>query len=213
MHAVAQLAPPGTPYVSIAVLSRHTLLKFGNSRLCSSTSSEGKATLPDKHARSIASFPGLPCFSSSVCVQYNARKRKSAKNGEGLVSFITWVTSGGHDGGRDNDVRLLGRTCIAPKHTRTHESSIRAQLYNRMMIRRFYSGPSEWAKFRELGPTRSSFYLNEQLVPSPLLAISNDVIRCEVLPPNLNSSNIFPARFWGQTVKFKDCQYFRLYNI
>ena len=37
----------------------------------------------------LASFPGLPRFSSSVCVQYNTRKRKSAKNGEGLVSFIT----------------------------------------------------------------------------------------------------------------------------
>ena len=30
-----------------------------------------------------------PFFSSSVCVQYNTRKRKSAKNGVGLVSFIT----------------------------------------------------------------------------------------------------------------------------
>ena len=37
----------------------------------------------------LASFPGLPRFSSSVCVQYNTRKRKSTKNGEGLVSFIT----------------------------------------------------------------------------------------------------------------------------
>ena len=26
------------------------------------------------------------------------------------------VTSGGRDGGRDNDVRLPGRTCIAPMH-------------------------------------------------------------------------------------------------
>ena len=51
MHAVAQLAPPGTPYVSVAVLIRHTLLKFGNSWLCSSTSSEGKVTLPEKCAR------------------------------------------------------------------------------------------------------------------------------------------------------------------
>jgi len=37
----------------------------------------------------VASFPGLPrFFCSSVCVQYNTRKRKSVKNGEGLVSFI-----------------------------------------------------------------------------------------------------------------------------
>ena len=39
--------------------------------------------------KNVASFPGLPRFSSSVCVQYNTRKWKSAKNGEGLVSFIT----------------------------------------------------------------------------------------------------------------------------
>ena len=42
-----------------------------------------------KHVCMLASFPGLPRFSSSVCVQYNTRKLKSAKNGEGLVSFIT----------------------------------------------------------------------------------------------------------------------------
>ena len=41
------------------------------------------------NAQSVASFPGLPCFSSSVCVQYNTWKQKSAKNGEGLGSFIT----------------------------------------------------------------------------------------------------------------------------
>ena len=35
-----------------------------------------------------------PILCSSVCVQYNAWKRKSAKNGGGLVSFIMWVTSG-----------------------------------------------------------------------------------------------------------------------
>ena len=37
-----------------------------------------------------------------------------------------------------------------------------------MMIRRSYSGLSERAKSRELGPTRSGFYLSERLVPSPL---------------------------------------------
>ena len=52
---------------------------------------------------SIASFPGLPHFHSSVCVQYNARKRKSAKNREGLgntyhVNEIRW-TQGGRRGG------------------------------------------------------------------------------------------------------------------
>ena len=41
------------------------------------------------HSKAVASFPGLPHLSSSVCIQYNTRKRKSAKNGEGLVSFIT----------------------------------------------------------------------------------------------------------------------------
>ena len=46
----------------------------------------------------LASFPGLPRFlffglrSVHTC---NTRKRKSAKNGEGLVSCITCVTSGG----------------------------------------------------------------------------------------------------------------------
>ena len=64
----------------------------------------------------LASLPGLPCFSSPVCVQYNTRKRKSMKNGEGLGSFTTWVTTVGRVGGHDNDVRLLGRTCIAPMH-------------------------------------------------------------------------------------------------
>ena len=38
-----------------------------------------------------------PFFFSSVCVQYNTRKRKSVKNGEGLVSSITWVMSGGRE--------------------------------------------------------------------------------------------------------------------
>ena len=32
-------------------------------------------------------------FCSLVCVQYKTRKRKSVKNGEGLVSSITWVMS------------------------------------------------------------------------------------------------------------------------
>jgi len=39
------------------------------------------------------------CF--SVCVQYNTRKRKSAKNAEGLGAPIMWMTSGG----REVDVR------------------------------------------------------------------------------------------------------------
>ena len=33
--------------------------------------------------------PSLPRFTSSLYVQYNTRKQKSAKNGEALVSFIT----------------------------------------------------------------------------------------------------------------------------
>ena len=44
--------------------------------------------------------PRPPCFFSSlVCVQYNTRKRKSAKNREGLGIPITWMTSGGRRGG------------------------------------------------------------------------------------------------------------------
>ena len=37
----------------------------------------------------LALFPGLPVFCSSVFVQYNTRKRKSVKNGEGLGTPIT----------------------------------------------------------------------------------------------------------------------------
>ena len=62
----------------------------------------------------LASFPGIPHFSSSVCVQYNTRKWKSVKNGKGLGSFITSVTSGG----RDNDVRGRGPTA----HSKTATS-------------------------------------------------------------------------------------------
>ena len=51
----------------------------------------GGATQLGKSYGYLASFPAPPpprfCF--SVCVQYNTRKQKSAKNGEGLVSFIT----------------------------------------------------------------------------------------------------------------------------
>ena len=69
------------------------------------------------------SFPGLPHFRSSVCGQYNTRRRKSAKNGEGLVSFITWVMSGG----RKNDIRGKGPTAnIIYTHSRTQERWIRA---------------------------------------------------------------------------------------
>jgi len=42
-----------------------------------------------------------PVFCSSVCIQYNTRKRKSVKNGVGLGTPITWMTSGG----RKVDVR------------------------------------------------------------------------------------------------------------
>ena len=40
------------------------------------------------HGAEVALFPGLPFFCSSVCVQYNTRKRKSAKNGEGLGTLV-----------------------------------------------------------------------------------------------------------------------------
>ena len=42
--------------------------------------------------------------------------------------------------------------------------------------------------------------------------VSDDVKRCELPPPNLNSTKIFLHLVWGQTVKFKDHQYFRLYG-
>ena len=45
----------------------------------------------------LASFPGLPRFRSSVCVQYNTRRQKSARNGEGLGTLITGMTSGGRE--------------------------------------------------------------------------------------------------------------------
>ena len=60
----------------------------------------------------VSLFPGLPHFRSSVCVQYNTRRRKSTKNREGLVSSITWVTSGGCD----NDVRGRGLTARSRKN-------------------------------------------------------------------------------------------------
>ena len=42
--------------------------------------------------------------------------------------------------------------------------------------------------------------------------VYNDVIRCEVPPPNLNSAKIFLCSVWGQTAKFKDRQCFQLYG-
>ena len=53
-----------------------------------------------------------PVFCSSVCVEYNTRKQKSAKNGEGLVSFITCVTSGGCEvdvGGMGTTANMLNQ--------------------------------------------------------------------------------------------------------
>ena len=37
----------------------------------------------------LASFPGLPCFCSSVCIQYNTRKRKSTKTGSSASVYYT----------------------------------------------------------------------------------------------------------------------------
>ena len=45
------------------------------------------------------------CFCSSVCVQYNTRNRKSAINGEGLGTPITWMTSDGCE------VDIVGGRC------------------------------------------------------------------------------------------------------
>ena len=69
-----------------------------------------------QHALEIASFPGLPHFSSSVCNQYNTRKRKSAKKRgrPGLihhVSDVRWTR-----GGRDNDIRGRGPTAHSSKN-------------------------------------------------------------------------------------------------
>ena len=41
--------------------------------------------------------PRPPCFLFFGFVQYNTQKRKSAKNGEGLGTPITWMTSGGRE--------------------------------------------------------------------------------------------------------------------
>ena len=43
--------------------------------------------------------------------------------------------------------------------------------------------------------------------------IYHDIIRCDTPPPDLNSANIHYARFWGQTTKFKDHEYFWLCGI
>ena len=37
------------------------------------------ANMHAQHANMLALFPGLPCFCSLVCVQYNIQKRKSVK--------------------------------------------------------------------------------------------------------------------------------------
>ena len=61
-------------------------------------------------SRNIASFPGLPRFRSSVCVQYNARQRKSAKKKWGRpgntyhVNDVRW-TRGGRGGGAVPDYK------------------------------------------------------------------------------------------------------------
>ena len=52
------------------------------------------------HVPCVTSFPGLPRFLFFIFllfsfVQYNTRKQKSTKNGEGLGIPITWMTSGG----------------------------------------------------------------------------------------------------------------------
>ena len=50
----------------------------------------------------IASYPGLPClFCCSVCIQYNSRRQKNAKNREGLGTPVTW-TRGGRGGAVPN---------------------------------------------------------------------------------------------------------------
>jgi len=61
----------------------------------------------------IASFQASPVFCSLVCVQYNTRKQKSAKNGEGLVSFITCVTSGGREMDVGGEGHNILRSCTA----------------------------------------------------------------------------------------------------
>ena len=61
--------------------------------------SQDISTYPRIYSRSQAS----PVFCSSVCVQHNTQKRKSAKNGEGLGTPIMSMTSGGREmdvGGR-----------------------------------------------------------------------------------------------------------------
>ena len=64
-------------------------------------------------------------FCSLVCVQYNTRKRKSAKNGEGLGTPITWMTSGG----REVDASVYYTEC-KPKNKKwrrpRNEASLRA---------------------------------------------------------------------------------------
>ena len=48
----------------------------------------------------LASFPGLHCFCSSVCIQYNTWKGESSKKtAKAWEHFITWMTRGGCRGG------------------------------------------------------------------------------------------------------------------
>ena len=64
----------------------------------------------DVSRQSVASFPGLPRFLFFGFIQYNTRKRKSARNVEGLGIPITQMTSGG----REVDVR--GGVAHQPTH-------------------------------------------------------------------------------------------------
>ena len=56
---------------------------------------------------SINSFPGLPCFCSSFCVDNNTWNRRTCENKVGLGAFIMWATSSGcREGGAQPQVSL-----------------------------------------------------------------------------------------------------------
>ena len=76
----------------------YTRQKLGNDRLIMSRAVDGSvAVFP-------CSLPGLPCFCSSVCIQYNTRKRKSGKNSSSTRVLYwmqteeqKWMTPGDED--------------------------------------------------------------------------------------------------------------------
>ena len=76
--------------------------------------SEWKSFRRAQHSNALASFPGLPRFSSSVWVQYTEAEEREKRGRPGLihhVSDVRWPRCG-----HDNDVRGRGLTTHSRKN-------------------------------------------------------------------------------------------------